>query len=101
LRHLCRARKNHSIRKVMRAGMVSTLAGALTNHGAANGVGADAQFNESTSLALNGSDNVHVAYSLNCPIRKISPAGVVTTIAFGTAGNLYASTENAVVKITL
>jgi hypothetical protein len=54
----------------MRAGMVSTLAGALINRDAADGVGADAQFNESTSLALNGSGNVQVVYSLNCPFAK-------------------------------
>jgi sugar lactone lactonase YvrE len=73
--------KNHAIRKVTRAGVVTTLAGAPTNRGGADGVGAAAQFNEPTSLALDGSGNVYVADSLNYTIRKITPAGVVTTLA--------------------
>jgi sugar lactone lactonase YvrE len=77
--------KNHAIRKVTRAGVVTTLAGAPTNRGAADGVGAAAQFNEPTSLALDGSGNVYVADSLNYTIRKITPTGVVTTLA-GAAG---------------
>jgi sugar lactone lactonase YvrE len=73
--------KNHAIRKVTRAGVVTTLAGAPTNRGAADGNGPAAQFNEPTALALDSSGNVYVADSLNYTIRKITPAGAVTTLA--------------------
>jgi sugar lactone lactonase YvrE len=72
---------NHAIRKVTRAGVVTTLAGLPTNRGSADGVGASAQFNEPSSIALDAGGNVYVADSANYTVRKITPAGVVTTVA--------------------
>lgn len=61
-------------------GSVSKLAGEGT-HGFADGVGVAARFSNPTGLALDSTNNVYVADMGNGRIRKVSPAGVVTTIA--------------------
>jgi sugar lactone lactonase YvrE len=60
---------------------MSTLAGSSGNPGSANGTGDGANFNSPGGVAVDASGNVYVADSGNNLIRKISPAGVVTTLA--------------------
>ena len=72
--------KNHTIRKVTTGGIVSTLAGSPLVSGTSNGVGSTARFNRPTSVAVDGSGTVYVADSSNFTIRKMTPAGMVTTI---------------------
>jgi sugar lactone lactonase YvrE len=76
---------NNTIRKVTSAGVVTTLAGTAGAVGSADGTGTAASFNLPTGLAVDGAGNVYVADSMNGTIRKITSAGVVTTLA-GTAG---------------
>jgi streptogramin lyase len=77
---------NHTIRKITPAGVVTTLAGTAGASGSADGTGAAARFNNPYGIAVDGSGNVYVADTYNHTIRKINPAGVVTTIA-GAAGS--------------
>ena len=78
---------NDLIRKITSAGVVTTLAGSGTA-GSANGTGTAASFNAPDGVAVDSSGNVYVTDGVNNLIRKITPAGVVTTFAgSGAAGS--------------
>ena len=77
---------NHTIRKITTDGTVSTLAGFPGLSGSSDGSGTDAEFFQPRNLAIDGSGNIYVADYGNDLIRKVSPAGVVRTLA-GTPGS--------------
>ena len=77
---------NNLIREISPAGVVSTFAGSGAQ-GATNGTGTKASFNGPTGVAVDASGNVYVADYGNNLVRKISPAGVVTTLGSTTTGN--------------
>ena len=72
---------NNTIRKVTPARVVSTLAGSAGLFGPSDGTGTSARFNFPIGLAVDGAGNVYVADAKNSAIRRITPAGVVTTHA--------------------
>jgi sugar lactone lactonase YvrE len=76
---------NHAIRKITPAGVVSTLAGTNTE-GSADGIGSSARFNLPIGVAVDSDGNVYVADTYNHRIRKITPTGLVTTLAGDTRG---------------
>jgi len=71
---------NHKIRKITPAGVVSTLAGTGAQ-GSADGAAATATFSHPRGIALDADGNIYVVDSENNKIRKITAAGVVSTIA--------------------
>ena len=121
---------NLVVRKVTPQGTVTTFAGSAGEDGFVDGIGSAARFGRQTSfrgplaLATDASGNVYVSDTYNYSIRKISPAGAVTTFAgtgqsgaqdgpassaafhdpFGitvdTAGNVYVGDRGAVRRIS-
>src|SRR6185369_3837266 len=59
----------------------TTLAGLAGNHGSADGTGSAARFYVPFGVAVDSAGNVYVAEDYNYTIRKISSAGVATTLA--------------------
>src|SRR5581483_9068892 len=77
---------NSAIRKITPDGRVTTFAGESGKIGNADGAGSLARFWQPCGIATDNSGNLFVSDTWNNTIRKITPAGVVTTIA-GLAGN--------------
>ena len=79
-------RLNHAIRKVTSVGVVTTLAGLAGSAGSTDATGSAARFYYPTGLSVDTAGNVFVADQGNHTIRKVTSAGVVTTLA-GLAGS--------------
>ena len=79
---------NYSIWKITPAGSYSCFAGSGTGYtfGSTDGTGTSARFNKPYGITIDASGNLYVSDTGNNTIRKITSAGVVTTIA-GTAGS--------------
>ncbi|MGI4751407.1 MAG: gliding motility-associated C-terminal domain-containing protein [Janthinobacterium lividum] len=71
---------NNKIRKIDPSGIVTTVAGSGTKT-FADGIGTAAGFNNPQSITLDAIGNIYVADYGNSRIRKITQAGIVTTIA--------------------
>jgi len=78
---------NHMIRKITSSGVVTTFAGSTTS-GSADGTGTAATFLTPLGIVIDSNDSMYVVDKYNHMIRKITSAGVVTTIiGTTTSGN--------------
>ncbi|WP_175404068.1 gliding motility-associated C-terminal domain-containing protein [Mucilaginibacter sp. PPCGB 2223] len=95
---------NNAIRKITQAGVVTTVAGSGAT-GFNNGTGTSATFNTPTGVGIDNAGNLYIADAGNNAIRKITPAGGVTTFATGfsfprevrvdDSGNLYVTDQQS------
>jgi streptogramin lyase len=76
---------NHVIRKITPTGDVTTLAGTAGQPGSADGTGAAARFRNPQGMTADAAGNLYVTDTGNSIVRKITPAGAVTTVV-GVAG---------------
>lgn len=73
---------NHVIRKVViSSGVVTTFAGTVGTAGSTDGTGTAAKFNTPTGLTIDNAGNLYVSDQWYTKVRKITPAGVVTTLS--------------------
>ena len=126
--------EGNCIRKLSSAGVMTTVAGDVTDAGSADGTGAQARFSFSLfqgrpvqggAIVVDSVGNLYAGDNFNHTVRKVTPAGVVTTVAGvpGAAGvepgnlparlsfpnglallddkTLFVSSGNAVLKISL
>lgn len=83
------------IRKISPEGEVSPFAGSNIE-GSSDGVGTAATFNQPEGLATDHTGHLYVADTGNHKIRKITPEGLVTTLAgAGTSGNFDGDEDTA------
>ena len=101
----------HQVFQITPAGGISVYAGNGTAGFSGDGGQATAaQLNFPQGIAVDSSGNVYIADTGNFRVRKVTPTGVISTVALintgvtcvaaDSAGNLYATSANSVVKIT-
>jgi sugar lactone lactonase YvrE len=74
-------RGNGTIRIVTAGGSVSTLAGSAGLFGQSDGAGPSARFSRFNGIDVDSSGNIWIADTNNATIRKVTPNGVVSTVA--------------------
>jgi len=83
-----------TIRKMDTAGAVTTIAGTPSSLGNVDGTGAAARFRGiRAGLGIDAAGVIYAADAYNYNIRKITPSGVVTTLAGLSGGNSGNSTQ--------
>lgn len=83
-------RGNARLRKVTAAGVITTVAGnGSTGYSGDGGPATSARLNTVQGVAVDAAGNVYVSDSFNNRIRKVSSAGIITTVA-GNGGYGYA-----------
>ena len=89
-------RGNYVIRKITPAGVVTTFAGLAGVSTDVDGTGTAAGFKDPVDVAMDDEGNLYVTDAGSHKVKKITPAGVVTTYAgTGTAGSTDGSFETA------
>ncbi|NOT61416.1 MAG: hypothetical protein HOP19_14455, partial [Acidobacteria bacterium] len=101
---------NHRIRKLTAVGMISTVAGSLAGFAGDGGPATTARLAFPNGLTFDASGNLLIADTSNNRIRKVTPAGVISTlpltsadfplafpvaVAVDASGALYLANRNA------
>ena len=70
-----------AVRRIDTAGQVTTVAGSFTEVGYVDGPGSTARFNSLTGIAMGPDGNLYVTDYGSQAVRRVTPAGVVSTFA--------------------
>jgi sugar lactone lactonase YvrE len=89
---------NRRIRKITPSGLVSTFAGSGVD-GFQDGAATEAKFGELLAIDIDKAGNLYVADTGNSRIRKITPAGIVSTLAGSSFGG-YAEGDGKVARFS-
>ena len=75
---------NHKVRKITPGGIISTVAGTgVADYTGDGGPATSAALNTPTGVAIDATGNLYIADNGNLAIRKVTPAGIITTFAGG------------------
>ncbi|MFI2343015.1 NHL domain-containing protein, partial [Nocardia gamkensis] len=76
-------RYNHRVRRVDHAtGVITTVAGTGTDgYNGDNQPAIDAELNVPEGVAVDGAGNLYIVDRVNYRVRRVDPAGVITTVA--------------------
>ena len=92
---------NNRVRVIAPSGSINTFAGTgLAGFGGDGGAASSAQLNQPAGLAFDASGNLYIADSDNAVVRKVTPQGVISTVA-GTGAQGYSGDGAAATKATL
>jgi sugar lactone lactonase YvrE len=92
---------NHTLIKFNAAGAMSIFAGLSGVAGNADGVGTSARFNSPGAAAADASGNIFVSDDGNHSLRRVTPAGVVSTIAGASSSpTLAIDQENGILVVS-
>jgi uncharacterized repeat protein (TIGR01451 family) len=73
---------NFAVRKVSPAGIITTVAGnGMQGYSGDEGFATAAELSWTSGVAVDGSGNLYIADQYNNAVRKVSPAGIITTVA--------------------
>ncbi|MGB8260659.1 MAG: hypothetical protein WCE75_09925 [Terracidiphilus sp.] len=91
---------NCNIREIAPSGQVSTFAGPLVTGYCSyqDGQGSQARFNAPSGLAIDANANLYVADQNNQVIRKVTPQGLVTTLAGSPGQRGYADGQGSAAR---
>jgi sugar lactone lactonase YvrE len=92
---------NNRVRMVTPTGTISTVAGnGNPGFGGDGGAATSAQLNQPAGLAIDSSGNLYIADSNNAAVRKVTPQGIISTVA-GTGVEGFSGDGGAATKATL
>jgi uncharacterized protein (TIGR03437 family) len=90
---------NNRVRKISTSGAITTVAGNGTpGSGGDGGLAINANISDPEGVAFDGAGNMYIADTTNSRVRKVTPAGVISTVlqnlsvrsvAFDNAGAMY------------
>src|SRR5215208_4674453 len=92
---------SNKVRKVTAAGVISTFAGTGTAGLSGDGGAAtSARLNAPADVAIDAAGNVYIADSGNSRIRKVTPAGIISTYAGTISGYSGDGGQASVARLT-
>jgi sugar lactone lactonase YvrE len=92
---------NHVVRKVTADGIISTVAGSgVSGYSGDNGLATSAKLAFPNAVATDAAGNLYISDSANQRIRKVSPAGIISTVA-GNGSQGYSGDNVPAINATL